>query len=63
LGKAGGPLTAKIIASVIFFVSLAPLCLQFGVIGAAISFVLASAANVAIMMVQLAGEYRRVRLQ
>ncbi|MFL6795553.1 MAG: lipopolysaccharide biosynthesis protein [Sphingomicrobium sp.] len=61
LGKAGGPLRAKLVASVVFFVSLAPLSLAWGVVGAAIAFVLASAVNVAMMLAQLAGEYRRVR--
>jgi O-antigen/teichoic acid export membrane protein len=62
LGKAGGPLRAKLIASIIFFLSLAPLSLAFGVVGAAIAFVLASAVNVAVMMIQLAGHYRRLRV-
>ena len=61
LGKAGGPLRAKLIASAIFFVSLAPLSVAWGVVGAAVAFVLASAVNVAVMMVQLAGQYRRLR--
>jgi len=60
LGKGGAPLRAKIIASLIFFVSLAPLCWQFGVVGAAIAFVLATATNVGVMMVQLGGQYRRL---
>jgi len=60
LGKGGAPLRAKIIASLIFFVSLAPLCWQFGVVGAAIAFVLATAANVVVMMVQLGVQYRRL---
>jgi len=58
LGKAGAPLNARIIASGVFFVSLAPLCLQFGVVGAAISFVLATATNVGVMAIQLARQYR-----
>jgi O-antigen/teichoic acid export membrane protein len=61
LGKAGGPLRAKLIASAVFFISLAPLALGFGVVGAAVAFVLATATNVAVMMVQLAGHYRRLR--
>jgi O-antigen/teichoic acid export membrane protein len=61
LGKAGGPLRAKLAASVIFFVALAPLSLAFGVVGAAIAFVLATATNVGIMIIQLAGHYRRLR--
>jgi O-antigen/teichoic acid export membrane protein len=63
LGKGGAPLRAKIIASLIFFISLAPLCWQFGVVGAAISFVLATTANVGIMIAQVGGHYRRLRAQ
>jgi O-antigen/teichoic acid export membrane protein len=59
LGKAGAPLRAKLIASAIFFVSLAPLCWKFGVVGAAIAFVLATAANVGVMVAQLARQYRQ----
>jgi O-antigen/teichoic acid export membrane protein len=61
LGKGGAPLRAKIIASLVFFISLAPLCWQFGVVGAAIAFVLATAINVGVMMIQLGGQYRRLR--
>ena len=61
LGRSDAPLKAKIIASVVFFGTIAPLCWAFGVIGAAIALVLGNAANVAAMMVQLRGEHRRVR--
>ena len=61
LGKAGGPLRAKLVASIVFFASLAPLSLRFGVVGAAIAFVLASATNVGMMIVQLTGQYRHLR--
>jgi len=61
LGRGGAPLKAKLIASLVFFSSLAPLCWSFGVVGAAIAFVLASAVNLAVMIMQLAGEYRRLR--
>lgn len=61
LGRAGDPLKARIIASVFFFASLPPLCWSYGIVGAAGAFVLATAANTAIMMVQLAGDYRRAR--
>jgi len=61
LGKGGAPLRAKVAASLIFFISLAPLCWQFGVVGAAIAFVLATAANVFIMMAQLGSQYRRLK--
>jgi len=49
------------VASLIFFISLAPLCWAFGVMGAAIAFVLANATNVGIMIVQVSGHYRRLR--
>jgi O-antigen/teichoic acid export membrane protein len=61
LGKAGGPLRARLIASIIFFLALAPLSLAFGVVGAAVAFVLATAANLGVMIIQLAGHYRRLR--
>ncbi|HKX92064.1 MAG TPA: lipopolysaccharide biosynthesis protein [Sphingomicrobium sp.] len=61
LGKSGGPLRAKLIASAVFFLSLAPLSWQFGVVGAAVAFVLATSINVGVMILQLAGEYRQLR--
>ena len=61
LGRAGDPLKARIISSVIFFAALAPLSWRFGVVGAATAFVLATAANAAIMAVQLSGDYRKLR--
>jgi O-antigen/teichoic acid export membrane protein len=61
LGKTGGPLRAKAIASVVFFVALAPLSLAFGVVGAAVAFVLATATNVGVMIAQLLSQYRRRR--
>ena len=61
LGKAGAPLRAKVIASVLFFIILAPLCWRLDVAGAAIAFVIAMAVNVVVMMIQVARQYRRVR--
>lgn len=61
LGRAAGPLRAKIIASLTFFAVLAPLSWRFGVVGASMALVLASAVNLAVMLVQLRTEYRRVR--
>jgi O-antigen/teichoic acid export membrane protein len=63
LGKAGGPLRARLIASLVFFLSLAPLSLEWGVVGAAIAFVLANAVNVGVMMIQVGGHYRRLRAE
>ncbi len=61
LGRSDGPLKAKLLGSAVFFVSIAPLSWKWGVIGAAIAIVLGTVTNVAILMVQLLGEYRRVR--
>ncbi|MBA3668870.1 MAG: lipopolysaccharide biosynthesis protein [Sphingomonas sp.] len=61
LGRGGGPLKAKIIASAVFFAVLAPLCWRFGVVGAAVALVLATAVNLAIMLMLVFGEYRQVR--
>jgi O-antigen/teichoic acid export membrane protein len=61
LGRSAAPLKAKLIASVVFFGTIAPLCWAFGVIGAAVALVLGNAANVAAMMLQLIAEHRRVR--
>jgi O-antigen/teichoic acid export membrane protein len=61
LGRGGGPLKAKLLGSAVFFLSIAPLCWQWGVRGAAIAIVLGTLTNVAALMFQLRGEYRRVR--
>lgn len=61
LGRSSGPLRAKLIGSAVFFTSIAPLAWRWGVIGAAVAFVLGQATNVAAMMLQLRVEHRRVR--
>lgn len=61
LGRAGDPLKARVISSILFFVILAPLAWRFGVVGAALAFVIATAANALIMAIQLWGDYRRLR--
>ncbi len=61
LGRSDGPLKAKLLGSAIFFVSIAPLCWTWGIIGAAIALVLANAVNTGAMLVQLRREHRRVR--
>jgi O-antigen/teichoic acid export membrane protein len=61
LGRSDGPLKAKLVGSVVFFVIIAPLSWRWGVIGAAVALVLGNVANVGLMMVQLLQEYRRVR--
>jgi O-antigen/teichoic acid export membrane protein len=61
LGRSDGPLKAKLLGSVIFFVTIAPLSWALNVEGAAIALVLGNAANVIAMMIQLKGEHGRVR--
>ena len=61
LDRPDGPVTARLIGSAVFFLSIAPLCLGWGVVGAAIALVLGNIATVALMIIQLHREYRRVR--
>ena len=61
LDRPDAPLKARLIGTIIFFVIIAPLSWTFGVIGAAMAFVLGTAAMVAVLMLQLWQEYRRVR--
>jgi O-antigen/teichoic acid export membrane protein len=61
LGRSDGPLKAKLFGSAALFATIAPLSWKWGVTGAAIALVLASAVNTGAMMVQLRGEHRRVR--
>lgn len=61
LGRSDAPLKAKLAASGIFFVALAPLCWSFDVMGAAAALVIGNVANVAILLIQLRGEHGRVR--
>ncbi|HEY7004914.1 MAG TPA: lipopolysaccharide biosynthesis protein [Sphingomicrobium sp.] len=61
LDRPDGPVKARLIGSAVFFLSIAPLSWQMGVVGAAIALVLGNLATVAVMMVQLQREYRRVR--
>ena len=61
LDRPDGPVSARLVGSAVFFLSIAPLCWEMGVVGAAISLVLGNLATVAVMMFQLWREYRRVR--
>jgi O-antigen/teichoic acid export membrane protein len=61
LGQSKGPLRAKLLGSVIFFLTIAPLSLAMNVAGAALALVLGNIANVISMAVQLKREYSRVR--
>jgi len=61
LDRPDGPVIARLIGSAVFFVSIAPLSWRWGVDGAAVALVLGNIATVAVMVVQLQREYRRVR--
>ncbi len=63
LGKSGAPLRAKVYGSLVFFLTIAPLSWEYGIVGAAVALVLGNAVNVAVMLVQLRGEHRRVRVK
>ncbi|HEV8407613.1 MAG TPA: polysaccharide biosynthesis C-terminal domain-containing protein, partial [Sphingomicrobium sp.] len=61
LDRPDGPLKARLVGTIVYFLIIAPLSLRLGVYGAAIAFVIGNVATVAMMMWQLQGEYRRVR--
>src|SRR4051794_468319 len=61
LGRSDGPLKAKLLGSAVFFIAIAPLSWELGVVGAAIALVLANVVNTGMLMLQLRGEHRRVR--
>ncbi len=61
LDRPDAPLKARLIGTILYFAIVAPLSWQFGLIGAAGAFVFGFAAMVVALMVQLRGEYRRVR--
>jgi O-antigen/teichoic acid export membrane protein len=61
LDRPDAPLTARLIGTIIFFAIVAPLSWTFGVIGAAMAFVIGNAAMVIVLIGQLLREYRRVR--
>lgn len=56
-----GPLKARLVGTIIYFTLVAPMCWKFGVMGAAISYVVGYAAMVAALAIQVAREYRRSR--
>jgi len=60
-GRSSGPLTARLLGSLVFFASIAPLCWAFDVVGAAIALVLGNLVNVVTMLLLLRPEYRKVR--
>jgi len=61
LDRPDAPLKARLIGTILYFAIVAPLAWRFGVMGAALAFVLGYATMVAVLALQLAREYRRVR--
>jgi O-antigen/teichoic acid export membrane protein len=61
LDRPDGPLKARLVGTILFFLIIAPLSWRFGVNGAAAAFVVGNIGTVAMMMWQLQSEYRRVR--
>ena len=52
---------ARLIGTAAFFILVAPLSWEYGVVGAAVAFDLGFAATVLTLIIQLLTEYRRVR--
>jgi O-antigen/teichoic acid export membrane protein len=63
LDRPDAPVTARLIGTIAFFLLIAPLSWSFGVNGAAIAFVIGTAATVLVMIWQLRSEYSRTRRQ
>jgi O-antigen/teichoic acid export membrane protein len=61
LDRPDAPLTARLVGSIVYFGLMFPLCLRFGVMGAAAAFVFGYAAMAALMIIAVRREYRRVR--
>jgi O-antigen/teichoic acid export membrane protein len=61
LDRPDAPFKARIVGTIVYLGLIAPLCLSFGVQGAAASFVLAYAAMALTLVLQLRIEYQRVR--
>jgi O-antigen/teichoic acid export membrane protein len=61
LDRPDAPVTARFVGTIAFFLLIAPLCWSFGVSGAAVAFVIGSAASVVVMMWQLRRQYALTR--
>ena len=61
LDRPDAPLKARLIGTIIYFGLIAPLCWNFGIMGAAVAFVLAYASMGIVLALQVRTEYRRVR--
>jgi O-antigen/teichoic acid export membrane protein len=63
LHREQAPLTARIVATAVYFAIIAPLAWEYGLPGAAAAFVIGSAVMVAVLGMQLWREYRRMQAQ
>jgi O-antigen/teichoic acid export membrane protein len=61
LDRPDGPLKARLVGTIVYFLIVAPLSWRFGVMGAAVAFVIGHAALVATLMLLVWAEYRRLR--
>jgi O-antigen/teichoic acid export membrane protein len=61
LGRSDGPLKARLVGSIIFLAVIAPFALLFGVVGAALAYVIGNVAQLGLMILQVWREYRRIR--
>src|SRR6187551_2886556 len=57
------PLVARLVGTVLYLIIVWPMAWRFGLAGAAGAFVLANAAMVLVLMVQLARQYRKIRVR
>ena len=57
------PLVARLVGTVLYLIIVWPMASRFGLAGAAGAFVLANAAMVLVLMVQLARQYRKIRMR
>ena len=62
LDRPDAPLKARLVGSIVYFGLIAPLCLRFGVMGAAAAFVMGYAAMALTLLLYVRAEYHRVRV-
>jgi O-antigen/teichoic acid export membrane protein len=61
LDRPDAPLKARAVGTVVYLAIVAPLCWRFDVAGAAVALLIGNLVIVALMMVQLRRQYRKVR--
>jgi O-antigen/teichoic acid export membrane protein len=61
LDRPDAPLKARAVGTVVYLAIIAPLCWRFGTAGAASALLIGNVIIVTLMMIQLRGQYRKVR--